>query len=117
MASASYNGITVAQEMDGKRFVQLEGNVYFHEDAVKKKYMKESSHTSICPAKGMANYFNVTVDEKTVRNAAWVYRTPNLTYSNIKDRVAFWNGVNVNFDDTGGEVADDFGKTCGCVVV
>ena len=116
MATASYNGTTVAEETNGKRLVHLEGNVYFSADAVKSEYLKESTHTSVCPAKGTANYYDVVVGEKAARNAAWVYRTPNSTYSNIKDRLAFWNGVNVRRDDSGGAVASNSGIVC-CVLM
>lgn len=93
MARATWNGVTLA-ESDG--CVQLEGNQYFPSDAIKREYFKSSSHTSVCPWKGTAHYYDVVVNGQTNTNAAWYYPDPKPAAEEIKGRVAFWKGVAVS---------------------
>jgi uncharacterized protein (DUF427 family) len=43
----------------------------------------------------VASYYNVVVDGKVNANAAWYYPSPKEAANNIKDRIAFWHGVEV----------------------
>ena len=92
MAKAIWNGKVVAES---DRFEEVEGNVYFPPEALKREYFSDSDATSVCPWKGAAGYFDLTVDGKTNANAAWIYRNPKPAAANIKDHVAFWRGVEV----------------------
>jgi uncharacterized protein (DUF427 family) len=92
MAKAIWNGKVVAES---DRFERVERNVYFPPDAVKREYFQDSDHSSLCPWKGTASYYTLSVDGKTNSNAAWVYRDPLTAAANIKDHVAFWRGVEV----------------------
>ena len=79
--------------------VALEGNHYFPLDSVKKQFLRPSSHTSQCPWKGTAHYYDVVVNGKTNANAAWYYPEPSAAAAEIKDRIAFWKGVEVDVVD------------------
>jgi uncharacterized protein (DUF427 family) len=92
MAIATWNGKIIAQT---DQFKTVEGNIYFPRSSIKTAYLKESSHTTICPWKGVASYFDVEVDGKLNPNAAWYYPEPKLAAADIKDHVAFWKGVEV----------------------
>jgi uncharacterized protein (DUF427 family) len=92
MPKAIWNGKVVAES---DRFEEVEGNVYFPPDALNREYFTETDHTSVCPWKGTAGYFTLTVDGKANPNAAWIYRDPKPAAANIKDHVAFWRGVTV----------------------
>jgi uncharacterized protein (DUF427 family) len=92
MAKAIWNGKVVAES---EVFETVEGNIYFPPEALKREYFSETDHSSICPWKGTAGYFSLTVDGKTNENAAWIYRDPKPAAANIKDHVAFWRGVEV----------------------
>src|ERR1041384_4467856 len=59
MAKALWSGKVIAESND---CVVVEGNQYFPTEAVKKEYIKDSSHTSICPWKGTAHYYHLDVD-------------------------------------------------------
>lgn len=74
----------------------VEGNHYFPPDSVNKEFLKESSHSTKCPWKGTASYYNVVVDGKTNINAAWYYAQPFEKAKQIKDYVAFWHGVEIS---------------------
>lgn len=92
MPTATWNGIVIAET---DTFETVEGNVYFPRSALKPEYFEESSHTTVCPWKGTASYFNVVVDGQTNQNAAWYYPEPMQAANNIKGYVAFWKGVEV----------------------
>lgn len=92
MAIARWNGKIIAESDE---FETVEGNVYFPRHSIKTEYFAESSHTSTCPWKGVAHYFDVCVDGNINRNAAWYYPKPKEAAANIKDYVAFWKGIEV----------------------
>ncbi len=92
MPKAVWNGAVLA-ESDNTTVV--EGNHYFPHDSVNWDYFHESSHTSTCPWKGLAGYYDIEVDGQVNRNAAWYYAQPSAAASQIKDHVAFWRGVKV----------------------
>lgn len=92
MPAAKWNGKTIAES---DRFELVEGNVYFPRSALKAEFFRASSHTSTCPWKGVASYFDIQVDEKINPNAAWYYPNPKQAAANIKDHVAFWKGVEI----------------------
>ncbi len=92
MAKAMWNGKVVA-ESDKTEVV--EGNQYFPPDSVRKEYLQPSDKETVCPWKGTASYYNVVVDGNVNENAAWYYPNPKDAAKQIKDYVAFWNGVEV----------------------
>ncbi|MDQ3205365.1 MAG: DUF427 domain-containing protein [Pseudomonadota bacterium] len=89
---ATWNGATVAQSDD---IEELEGNAYFPADSLDRQYVSDSEHTSVCPWKGTARYYDVVVDGQVNANAAWYYPEPLPAAGTIRDRVAFWKGVKV----------------------
>ena len=92
MAKAFWGGKLIAES---NATVVVEGNQYFPAEAVKKDFLKASNHTSICPWKGTAHYYHVTVNGIKNENAAWYYPDPKTAAAEIKDRIAFWKGVRV----------------------
>jgi uncharacterized protein (DUF427 family) len=75
--------------------VVVEGNHYFPESSLKKECFAPSDTHTTCGWKGVASYFDVVVDGKTNKDAAWFYPTPLEKAANIKGHVAFWHGVTV----------------------
>jgi uncharacterized protein (DUF427 family) len=92
MAQATWNGAVIAQSDDT---VVVEGNHYFPIDSVISGVLSPTETHSVCPWKGTASYYSVTVDGQTNPDAAWYYPEPKDAAKEIKDRVAFWNGVSV----------------------
>lgn len=84
---------TVLAESDATEVV--EGNHYFPPDSINRAYVEESDHQTRCPWKGLASYYDVVVDGERNENAAWYYPAPSEAAAQIKDHVAFWNGVDV----------------------
>ncbi len=73
--------------------IEVEGNHYFAPQSIKREYLRDSAHQSVCPWKGTANYFDVVVDAEVNPAAAWYYPEPKPAAANIRDYVAFWHGV------------------------
>ncbi len=92
MAIARWNGEVIA-ESDQTEIV--EGNHYFPIESVRKEFLRESDTHTICPWKGEASYYTLAVNGSENADAAWYYPDPKPRAVTVKDRVAFWNGVEV----------------------
>lgn len=92
MTVATWNGTVIAES---DKTVVVEGNHYFPPDSVRTECLNPSSTTSRCPWKGLANYYSLLVEGKTIEDAAWYYAEPSDAAAAIKGYVAFWKGVDV----------------------
>jgi uncharacterized protein (DUF427 family) len=90
---AAWKGTVIAESPDT---VVVEGNHYFPLASVNPALLEPSSHTSVCPWKGTANYYSLNVNGERNVNAAWYYPDPKQAAAQIKGRVAFWKGVSVS---------------------
>jgi uncharacterized protein (DUF427 family) len=52
--------------------------------------LKRSKHTSYCPYKGEASYYDIPAGGDRSLNAVWTYETPFEAMAQIKDYVAFY---------------------------
>ncbi|AZI42110.1 DUF427 domain-containing protein [Deinococcus psychrotolerans] len=89
---AIWNGQVIAESDDT---VVVEGNQYFPLSSVKADFLTPSETHSVCPWKGTASYYGLSVDGKSNPDAAWYYPQPKDAAKQIKDHVAFWKGVEV----------------------
>jgi uncharacterized protein (DUF427 family) len=89
---ATWNGATIAESEDT---VVVEGNHYFPPDSVRAEYLRDSDTHTTCPWKGLASYKTIEVDGQLNADAAWYYPEPKDAAAEIKDRFAFWRGVEV----------------------
>lgn len=92
MPKAEWEGMLLAESDD---CVVVEGNQYFPPDSLRREYFRPSEKTTLCPWKGVAHYYHVEVNGKLNRDAAWYYPDPKPAASQIKGRVAFWRGVEI----------------------
>jgi len=92
MVRAMWNGAVLAESDETK---VVEGNRYFPAASLAAGYLTASDRTSICPWKGEASYFDVTVGGDVNPAAAWCYPRPNRAAEEIAGRAAFWRGVEV----------------------
>ncbi len=92
MATATWNGTVIAESNDT---VVVEGNHYFPADAVNRDLLRPSDTHSTCPWKGEASYKSIVVGDDRNVDAAWFYPAPKEAAAEIKDRLAFWKGVEV----------------------
>lgn len=73
----------------------IEGNHYFPPDSIREEFLVESATKTECAWKGTAGYYDIVVDDKLNKDAAWFYPEPKEKAKNIKNYVAFWRGVRV----------------------
>ncbi len=89
---AIWNGKLIAESNET---INVEGNQYFPREAVNKEFLNDSETHTACHWKGTASYYDLEVDGKVNRDAAWYYPETSELARNIKDYIAFWRGVNV----------------------
>jgi uncharacterized protein (DUF427 family) len=75
--------------------IVVEGNHYFPRAAVNKTHLRASETHTTCGWKGQASYYDVVVGSEVNKDAAWYYPEPSDAAKEIKDRIAFWKGVQV----------------------
>ncbi len=92
MARATWNGTLLAE---AGNTVIVEGNHYFPPSAVVEGVLQPSDKHTVCPWKGTASYYDVVVNGTRNAGAAWCYPEPKEAAAEIRDRVAFWKGVQV----------------------
>jgi len=73
----------------------VEDNHYFPNEAVNKKFLRKNNTTTHCHWKGTASYYDIVVGDKVNESAAWYYPEPLTAAENIRDRIAFWKGIEV----------------------
>lgn len=92
MIVARWNGRIIAESDDT---VIVENNHYFPRTDVHMRHLVESDTTSVCSWKGTASYYSIEIDGERNENAAWYYPDPKEAAAEIKDRIAFWKGVEI----------------------
>ncbi|KAK8105981.1 uncharacterized protein PG998_003549 [Apiospora kogelbergensis] len=86
-AVATVNGNVIAET---DVYETVEGNVYFPPGSVKSEYFTKTDHSTHCPWKGDASYYNITVGGDELKNAAWYYPETKEKAAHFKDYVAFY---------------------------
>jgi len=89
---AIYNNQIIAES---EETISVEGNQYFPPQSVKMEFINKSQTNTVCPWKGTASYYDITVDGNTNKDAAWYYPNPSSMAGKLKDYVAFWRGVEI----------------------
>ncbi len=92
MPKAVCNNTVIADYDD---IILLEGNHYFPPESVHMQYLHPSETRTVCPWKGEAIYYDVVVNNKKFRDAAWSYPDPLTAATAIKDHVAFGEDVEI----------------------
>lgn len=89
---AKVGDVVIAESETTQR---VDGYEYFPPDTVRWEFLQPSAHTSVCPWKGVATYYDVVVDGRRLAAAAWTYETPKPAAESIRGHVGFWRGVSV----------------------
>ena len=55
----------------------------------------DSQTTTFCSWKGTASYYDLEVNGKINKDAAWYYPAPDTPHPTIKGYIAFWKGVEI----------------------
>ncbi|RFU31739.1 hypothetical protein B7463_g4620, partial [Scytalidium lignicola] len=89
-------------EVNGHVIAQSRQNMFLYETALRPRYyidptfvnwgfLTESETISYCPYKGGANYYNIVVGDKTIKDAVWYYEYPRHESQLIAGRLCFYN--------------------------
>ncbi|MGB7843118.1 MAG: DUF427 domain-containing protein [Salinimicrobium sp.] len=84
---------TVLAESDQTKLV--EDHHYFPPDAINSDFFQQSDTHNENASLGRASFFHITVDEQKKEDAAWFYPHPKEAGAEIKNYVAFQNGVEI----------------------
>jgi len=90
---AVFNGVVLAES---DNTVVVEGNHYFARESLQMEFIEPTRSHTVCPWKGLAWYYTVSVNGATSPDAAWSYPLPSPLARKIKGRIAFWRGVQVS---------------------
>eukprot|EP00500_Bicosoecida_sp_ms1_P007166 CAMPEP_0203822812 /NCGR_PEP_ID=MMETSP0115-20131106/47355_1 /ASSEMBLY_ACC=CAM_ASM_000227 /TAXON_ID=33651 /ORGANISM="Bicosoecid sp, Strain ms1" /LENGTH=152 /DNA_ID=CAMNT_0050731847 /DNA_START=12 /DNA_END=469 /DNA_ORIENTATION=+ len=72
----------------------VEGNYYFPPGDVKTELFLDSTLHTTCGWKGVADYHTLSVNGKTVKDAAWSYPSAKPRAKHIEGYWAFYTGTN-----------------------
>lgn len=89
-----FGGVVVADTRQAVRVLETTHPpvYYVPPHHVRLELMKLSPLHTECEYKGTASYYDLTVDGRTSRNAAWVYPDPAPGYEGVRGRIAFYPG-------------------------
>jgi uncharacterized protein (DUF427 family) len=87
-----FNGALVADSDSAWRVLETSHPpvYYIPPDHINLKYLNAINGSSWCEWKGQASYYDVVVNKKVARQAAWSYAQPAAAFSNIKNHIAFY---------------------------
>ncbi|MDJ0690814.1 MAG: DUF427 domain-containing protein [Xenococcaceae cyanobacterium MO_188.B32] len=87
-----FNEITIAESQSTYRVLETSHPpvYYIPPEDIQMEYLFKTERQSYCEWKGIANYYTITVGDRTEANAAWFYPQPTLNFEPIKNYVAFY---------------------------
>ncbi len=89
---AIFNNMVIAHSDEYKI---VEGRYYFPPTSVIKEHMQKNGNKYLSRWKGTADYYDVTVGSKTIRDAALVYHSPEKEAEGIKGYFSFGNDIEI----------------------
>ena len=63
---------------------------YLPLEDIRSEYLLPADGGSWCEWKGLAAYYDVTVNGKTAHKVGWSYPSPSMSFSQIRDHIAFY---------------------------
>ncbi|RMF76519.1 MAG: DUF427 domain-containing protein [Chloroflexi bacterium] len=87
-----FNGVTIADSTRALRTLQtgIPPVYYIPQEDIKMEYLERTPHHSTCEFKGHADYWTITVGDRSAKNVGWSYPDPWQGYEAQKDMIAFY---------------------------
>lgn len=87
-----FNGQLIADSTNTKRILETSHPpvYYIPPENIAPGVLQKTNLRTSCEFKGGASYYDVTVGDKRMANAAWYYTNPLLGYESIANHVAFY---------------------------
>ena len=92
MFIASLSDVVLARS---KHCIEIENSVYFPDKDVCKNLLVETTTRTRCPWRGVATYFDISIADDYLADAAWSYLQPKIRARRIQGYIAFWKRVEV----------------------
>ena len=94
LVTAMWGGQVVAESRNALllRETGLAPVTYFPIEDVRMDLMYRTEHQSTCPFKGQASYWGIDAGWRRVDNIAWAYEDPPPDRTDLKGRIAFYEG-------------------------
>jgi uncharacterized protein (DUF427 family) len=85
-------GVTIADTTRGYRILETHHapSYYIPPEDVLMAALVPTSRETFCEWKGRAAYFDIVLDGRRSRNAAWAYPAPVARYAALKDHLSFY---------------------------
>ena len=87
-----FNTVLIADSTDTKRVLETSSPpvYYIPEKDVEMQYLTPSERRTLCEWKGLASYYDISVNGKSAQNATWYYPQPVGEYAELKGHIAFY---------------------------
>lgn len=87
-----FNGVEIINSHTSYRILETSHppTYYISPDDVQMAYFQEVIQSSLCEWKGRASYYDISVNGKTAKGAAWFYQQPSAPYQAMKGYVALY---------------------------
>ena len=87
------DGVTLAESSHPLFLLEtsLRTRHYLPPTSVRWEYLSKSGTETLCPYKGRANYYDVSVGGKVYRDVVWYYRYPTAESGAIAGHLCFYN--------------------------
>jgi uncharacterized protein (DUF427 family) len=89
-----FGGVTIAETTRGLRILETHHapTYYIPPEDVLMSALVPSARESHCEWKGRAAYFDIVLDTRRSRNAAWCYPAPVARFAALRDHLSFYAG-------------------------
>ena len=87
-----FNGVEIINSHTSYRILETSHppTYYISPDDVQMAYFQEINQSSLCEWKGRASYYDISVNGKTAKGAAWFYQQPSAPYQAMMGYVALY---------------------------
>jgi uncharacterized protein (DUF427 family) len=87
-----FNGILLAETTKAKRVLETSHppSYYIPAEDIKTEYLIATSRKSVCEWKGISEYYDISLGDKYVNNAAWRYIQPTPNFKSIQEYYSFY---------------------------
>lgn len=89
-----FGGVLIADTLQGWRVLETSHPpvYYLPQEDLRMEFLRDVGGGSFCEWKGTARYWDVLVEGKRARKAAWSYPDPTPSFAPIRDHLAFYAG-------------------------
>ncbi|MFM9161334.1 MAG: DUF427 domain-containing protein, partial [Dolichospermum sp.] len=90
-----FNGIVLAETTQAKRVLETSHppGYYIPAEDIKTEYLIATAKKSMCEWKGICEYYDISIGDKYVNNAAWKYIQSTPNFKSLQEHYSFYPGL------------------------